>query len=149
MQTQATAAETRREFVTWLSALSLTGLARPLAADRAVEDEAEDAARAWLGIVDEGRYRQSWGETAPAFKDAIPQEQWLRALGSARSPLGSCVSRRRTARRLVDGVAGAPKGPYVVIQFTTEFRQRASAVETITPVLGADGRWRVSGYFIK
>lgn len=149
MQTQAPAAETRREFVTWLSALSLTGLARPLTADRAVEDEAEDAALAWLGVVDAGRYAQSWGDTAPAFKEAITRDQWLQALGSARAPLGSCLERRRTNRRLVDGVPGAPKGPYVVIQFTTEFRKRASAVETITPVRGADGRWRVSGYFIK
>ncbi len=148
MDTQV-AAQTRREFVTWLSALSLTGLARPLAADHAVEAEAEDAARAWLGVVDDGRYVQSWGEAAPAFKEAITQDQWLRALGSARSPLGSCVSRRLTARRLVDGLPGVPKGPYVVIQFTTEFQKRASAVETITPALGTDGRWHVSGYFIR
>ena len=149
MQTQAPSAQTRRNFVTWLSALSLTGLARPLAADRAVEDEAEAAARAWLEVVDEGRYVQSWGEAAPAFKEAITQDQWLQALASARSPLGDCVSRRRTARRLVDAVPGVPKGPYVVIQFTSEFRKRASAVETITPALGTDGRWHVSGYFIR
>jgi hypothetical protein len=149
MQMQSQATQTRRDFVTRLSALSLTRLARPLAADRAVEDEAEAAARAWLGVVDNGRYMQSWGEAAPAFKEAITQEQWLQALGSARSPLGYCVSRRCTTRRLVDAVPGVPKGPYVVIQFTTEFQKRASAIETITPALGTDGRWRVSGYFIK
>jgi hypothetical protein len=143
------AMQTRRNFVVWLSALSLVGLARPLAADRAAEDEAEDAARAWLAIVDQGRHAQSWDEAAPGFKAAVTKDQWLQALGSVRTPLGSCLSRKPLARRLVESLPGAPKGPYVVIQFTTEFQKKAGAVETITPALGADGRWRVSGYFIR
>ncbi len=148
MQLQATT-QTRRDFVTWLSALSLTGLARPLAADRAAEDQAEDEALAWLKIVDEGRFGQSWEEAAPVFKEAITKDQWLQALGAARSPLGTCLSRKRSARRLVESLPGAPKGPYVVIQFASAFQEKADAVETITPAWGADGRWRVAGYYIK
>jgi hypothetical protein len=148
MQMRATV-QTRRDFVTWLSALSLTGLARPLAADCASEDEAEDAAAAWLQVVDDGRYGQSWQEASPAFKEAITKEQWLQALGAARAPLGSCLSRKRVARRLVESLPGAPKGPYVVIQYASEFQKKTGAVETITPALGSDGRWRVAGYFIK
>jgi hypothetical protein len=37
----------------------------------------------------------------------------------------------------------------VVITFETAFENKASAVETVTPMLEKDGKWRVSGYFIK
>jgi hypothetical protein len=44
---------------------------------------------------------------------------------------------------------GAPDGEYVVIKYNTSFANKASAVETISPMLDKDGTWRVSGYFIK
>jgi hypothetical protein len=44
---------------------------------------------------------------------------------------------------------GAFDGEYVVIQFETSFENKKSAVETVTPMKDKDGRWRVSGYFIK
>ncbi|HWN92533.1 MAG TPA: DUF4019 domain-containing protein, partial [Verrucomicrobiae bacterium] len=44
---------------------------------------------------------------------------------------------------------GAPDGEYVVIQYETAFENKASAVETITPMLDKDGSWRISGYYIK
>jgi len=37
----------------------------------------------------------------------------------------------------------------VVIQFDSSFEHKQTAVETVTPMLDTDGKWRVSGYFIK
>jgi hypothetical protein len=42
-----------------------------------------------------------------------------------------------------------PDGKYVVIQYDSVFEQKASAVETVTPMLDSDGAWRVSGYFVQ
>jgi hypothetical protein len=36
-----------------------------------------------------------------------------------------------------------------VIQFDTSFKNKKSAIETVTAMLDKDGKWRVSGYFIK
>jgi len=141
--------QTRRDFVTWLSALSLVGLARPLAADDRAEEAATTAARWWLDHVDGGRYATSWDEAAPVFKDVVTREQWDQAVQSVRTPLGRCLSRRLRSRRLVDSLSGAPKGPYAVLQFQTDFEWKGDVVETITPALGRDGRWRVASYFIK
>ncbi len=141
--------QTRRHFVVWLSAISLVGLSRPLAADAGAEEAAEDAARKWLAVVDEGRYAASWEEAASVFQNAITKEQWQKALESVRAPLGKCLSRRLLSRKFVESLPGAPKGPYVVIQFSTEFENKKDAVETVTPIRSADGSWRVSGYFIK
>jgi len=44
---------------------------------------------------------------------------------------------------------GAPDGKYVAIQYEAVFEEKASGVETITPMLDPDGVWRVSGYFIR
>ena len=68
---------------------------------------------------------------------------------AVRAPLGRCLSRTLLNRRLVESLPGAPKGPYVVIRFDSVFERQREAVETITPVRGADGVWRVAGYFIK
>jgi hypothetical protein len=44
---------------------------------------------------------------------------------------------------------GAPDGKYVVVQFDTSFQRKKSALETVTPMMEKDGKWRVSGYYIK
>jgi hypothetical protein len=36
-----------------------------------------------------------------------------------------------------------------VIQYESSFEHKASAIETVTPMLGDDGQWRVSGYYIR
>ena len=59
---------------------------------------------------------------------------------------------RDFARRLrywLLSLPGAPDGEYVVIQYATTFENKKSAIETITPMLDGDGKWRVSGYYIK
>jgi hypothetical protein len=44
---------------------------------------------------------------------------------------------------------GAPDGEYVVLQYDTSFEHKKTAIETVTPVMDKDGKWRVSGYYIK
>jgi uncharacterized protein DUF4019 len=139
---------TRREFVAWLSALSLAGLARPLKADEGAEEAAAAAARDWLDLVDEGRYTCGWDAAAPAFKRMMTREEWDRAVHSVRAPLGRCVSRRLKSHQLVDSFPGGPSGPYVVLRFETDFENRRGAVETVTPARGKDESWRVAGYYI-
>jgi len=139
---------TRREFVAWLSALSLAGLARPLKADEGAEEAAAASAREWLDLVDEGRYSCGWDAAAPAFKKTMTREQWDRAVHSVREPLGRCVSRTLKSHQLVDSFPGGPSGPYVVLRFETEFENRRGAVETVTPARGGDASWRVAGYYI-
>ncbi len=140
---------TRREFVAWLSALSLAGLGRPLGADEEAEDQAAAAARDWLVLVDRGCSSTSWEKAAPIFRMAVTPEQWDEAVRSVRTPLGRCLSRALRSHTLVEAFPGAPKGPYVVLKFDAEFEDGARAVETVTPVLGADERWRVASYFIE
>lgn len=113
------------------------------------EKAAVGAAEKWLGMVDAGKYAESWKEAAELFRNAVKQEQWKQSLQAARKPLGKLLTRKLKSKAYSTTLPGAPDGEYVVIQFETSFEHKASAVETVTPMLDKDGRWRVSGYYIK
>ena len=130
----------------WSILAFLSGLA--WAADKP-EDAAQTAAESWLQLVDEGQYDASWDRAARLFKGAVTKEQWRQACSGVREPLGKVKSRKVKSREYTEKVPGAPDGKYVVVQFDSVFENKAAAVETVTPMLDADGAWRVSGYFIK
>lgn len=113
------------------------------------EKAALECAEKWLAIVDQGEYDKSWEEAAGLFKQVIPVEQWRNQMKVFRGGLGKLVSRTLKSKQYTTSAPGAPDGQYVIIQYDTSFEKKASAVETITPMLDADGTWRVSGYFIK
>ncbi len=113
------------------------------------EKAAVAAAEAWLSLVDGGKYGKSWMEAASYFQGAITKDQWEHAIRAARNPLGKNLSRELMSKSCRTSLPGVPDGKYVVIQFRTSFEHKKSAVETITPMMGKDGRWRVSGYYVK
>ncbi len=113
------------------------------------EKVAVSSAEKWLGMVDQGRYAESWKEAAEFFRNAVTKEQWEQSLRAVRKPLGKVVSRKIESATYSTSLPGAPDGEYVVIQFQTSFENKKSAIETVTPMLDKDGSWRVSGYYIK
>jgi len=115
----------------------------------APEDAAQAAAESWLKLVDAEQYGESWEQAAALFKGAVTREQWVQAAAGVRGPLGKLTSRKISSRKYTEQLPGAPDGKYVVLQFDAVYENRASAVETVTPMLDEDGVWRVSGYFIK
>ena len=118
-------------------------------ADEAKEAAALEAAKAWLSLVDNGHYDESWETAAAYFKGAITKENWQQTVKAVRKPLGALVSRDIKSKTYAQFLPGAPDGEYVVIQFNTSFGKKKSAVETVTPMLDTDDIWRVSGYYIK
>ena len=130
-------------------ALACALVAAPVRAAETPEDLAQKAAESWLKLVDAGKYEESWTAAARLFKGAVTKEQWQQAASGVRKPLGKVISRKVKSRQMADKLPGAPDGKYVVIQYDTIFAAKAAAVETVTPMLDADGAWRVSGYFIK
>jgi len=113
------------------------------------EDAAVKAAKEWLALVDAGEYEESWQEAAAYFRRAVTKDEWVASLGAVRAPLGETASRGFKGATYTTTLPGAPDGEYVVIQFDTAFANKGSAVETVTPMKDEDGRWRVSGYFIR
>ena len=113
------------------------------------EEEAQKAAEQWLALADTGDFSGSWNTAAGYFKAAVSSEQWQQSLNAVRKPLGDLVSRKLKNATYTRTLPGAPDGEYVVLQFETSFANKKTAVETVTPMLDKDGKWRVSGYYIK
>jgi hypothetical protein len=130
----------------WLAAAPL---ARSAGDSAAAEAAAVQAAEQWLALVDAAEYDRSWTSAAAYFKAAITGDKWNQTLAAFRGPLGRVLSRERAEAAYATTLPGAPDGEYVVVQFKTSFENKKSAVETVTPMLENDGRWRVSGYYIK
>jgi Protein of unknown function (DUF4019) len=113
------------------------------------EKQAIAAAKSWLAGVDDGKYADGWESASDLLKTAVTKADFEKALAAARKPLGAVKERRVKSREYQSSLPGAPDGEYVVIQFQTSFENKKSATETITPMLGKDHIWRVSGYYIK
>jgi hypothetical protein len=120
-----------------------------LDADSSAEDEAVKAAQLWLDSVDAGNYDASWQDGSQYFKNAITKEKWSSTMNAIRTPLGKLIKRKLKTKGYTKTLPGAPDGEYVVILYETSFENKESAVETITPMLDEDGKWRVSGYYIR
>jgi hypothetical protein len=140
-------ASIRTKFVSAL--LVLLSFCAFAAAQAKPEQLAQTSAESWLALTDSGKYAQSWDEAAQFFKAAITRDKWQDALHAVRDPLGKVVSRKFKSANYTKSLPGAPDGEYVVIQYDTSFEHKQTALETITPMLDKDGKWRVSGYFIK
>ena len=113
------------------------------------EAAAAIAAEKWLGIMDGEKYAESWKEASDLFRNLIKQEQWEQSARAARKTLGRVLSRQIATKTYATSLPGAPDEEYVIIQFESSFENKKLAVETVTPMLEKDGKWRVSGYYIE
>jgi hypothetical protein len=113
------------------------------------EKAAVSAAEEWLTMVDQGKYQESWKEAAQYFKNAVTEQQWEQSLQAVRKPLGKLIYRNVKSKIYKTSLPGAPEGEYVVIRFETSFENKKSAMETVTPMMDTDAKWRVSGYYIR
>jgi hypothetical protein len=123
-----------------------TDTAQPEAA--AQKTAAQKSAEQWLALVDAGSFAESWKTAAGYFQTVVPQDQWEHTIAAVRRPLGDLVSRKLKSAHYTKSLPGAADGEYVVLQFDTSFTNKKTAVETVTPMLDADGTWKVSGYYI-
>lgn len=119
------------------------------AADTDAVIRAEASAKAWLALVDAAKYAESWGNAAALFKGAVKEAEWEKAVQSVRAPLGALKSRKLKSATFARSLPGAPDGEYVILQYYAEFEHKEAAIETVTPMLEADGSWKVSGYYVK
>src|SRR5712691_1700414 len=114
-----------RKLMEWFLFLLAIFLIGPLAhaADDSVP-QATQAAGAWLKLVDQGSYGQSWKDASSLFKSHVEETQWETAAAKARGPLGSVISRKVKRARYETSLPGAPDGEYVVIQYQSSFEHK-------------------------
>ena len=138
-----------RRIVSLIAVFMIVAGVGSVAAESGKEKAAVVAAEKWVSLVDQGKYAESWNEAAEYFRNAVKPEQWEQAVQGVRKPLGKLVSRKVMRTTYKTALPGAPDGEYFLIEFETSFDNKKTAIETVTPMMDKDGKWRVSGYYIK
>ena len=109
----------------------------------------EGAARDWLKLVDSGNYAQSWDDTGNVLKATVARDQWQELLSRNRGPLGALISRKLTSAEYTTQLPRALMGSMSCFRSESSFEHKSSALETVTPALDKDGKWRVCLYIVK
>jgi hypothetical protein len=112
------------------------------------ESAAMDQAKAWLVLVDSEEYETSWREASDFLKENVAEQKWVETLMAARKPMGSVISRKVKSTQFRTMMPQALKGKYLIIDYQTLFSNKRSMVESITQMMGKDGKWRVAGYHL-
>ena len=107
------------------------------------------SAKTWLSLIDADKIESAWESSGLALKKAGPKGKVVAQLRGVRKKAGKFVSRTIINKQLVHDLPGAPHGDYVVIQYKTKFATKGDSVETVAASKEKDGKWRVSGYFVK
>lgn len=125
--------------------------AKPTAEDKTTSPQqiAQEAAKIWLVEVDGDQYGKSWDRAASLFQSEITREKWETSMIRIRGLLGSAEKRKLVSASAKHSLPGMPDGDYVVLTWSTQFEHKARALEVITAMKEADGKWKVVGYVIK
>lgn len=113
------------------------------------ENQALKAAEQFLAFVDAGQYQNSYAATSTLFRSQVSQKEWVAKVAGTRPNFGAVISRQLQKAKYLTSVPGAPDGQYFVFVFRTSFKHKKRARELVTTNKDKDGRWRVSGYFIR
>lgn len=109
---------------------------------------AQAAATAWLRLVDRGQLGESWDSAAILVHRGVTRPAWVAAVRTARGRLEPLGPRTLLSASYQTELPSSPPGEYVVLQYRTKAGS-GTVVETVTPMKEPDGRWRVSGYYIR
>lgn len=109
----------------------------------------QEAAVAWLDLLDSGQYSTSWDQAAVQLQHEVPRAVWEARVRAQRAPLGAVVARRLKWASYTETLPDLPVGQSVVLEYETRFENKVSAVETVMPVKDARGIWKVGAYSIR
>ena len=134
-------------FVT-AAALVAAPIVQAIPAQAVAETDATRVARAWLMLVDQQAWVESWQASGDAFRARLTADQWAQMMQAVRVPLGAANNRQLLAVRENVTPPNAPPGNYQLLQFKTDFAQKPGGFEIVALVQQGDA-WKVVGYFIR
>jgi DNA-binding CsgD family transcriptional regulator len=105
-----------------------------------VNPEVVNAARAFLAMIEQKRWEDSYAATGTAFRKLNTLQVWTQVSQEVHARYGATVSRTLLSQQNLP----APPAGYEVVKFRTVYANKAQAVETVT-LDREDGKWVVVG----
>lgn len=106
----------------------------------AVNPEVVNAARAFLSLIEQKRWEDSYAATGTAFRKLNTLAVWTQVSEEVHARYGAAVSRTLLSQQNLP----APPAGYEVVKFRTVYANKQQAVETVT-LDREDGKWVVVG----
>jgi hypothetical protein len=132
-----------------LAAACLLASPTGLPAQDSPQEEALEAARSWVALVDSEEYRESWDEAARSFQASVTPEAWSAQLSAGRAQVGAVEERGDPRVEAMVDPPGAPPGEYVQVIFRSRYSGAGYLMENVVLTREEDRGWRVVGYFIQ
>ncbi|MCK5843894.1 MAG: DUF4019 domain-containing protein, partial [Victivallales bacterium] len=111
--------------------------------------KALEATKSWLALLDFAKFADTWKTADDYFKTRVSKKQWTAQMPALAGKLGEMGSRKLRSVMFTDKLPGLPGRVAFILRYSTSYERKPQSVETVVPILGIDGKWRVSGYFIK
>lgn len=112
-------------------------------------EKVESSARSWLGLIDSGKYKESWENSSALFKLKTSESEWIKLITAIRASRGAMSARYIATAASGKSLSGFPDGEYVVLQFYTTFPEKGLAFETVTLAKTQNETWQVAEYSLK
>ncbi|MDN2710182.1 MULTISPECIES: DUF4019 domain-containing protein [unclassified Janthinobacterium] len=129
-------------------AAALFGAQPAMAQESSEVAAAKVAANSWLKRMDAGDDAGTWDSSAASLRSEMSKSGWKMLITAVHWPLGEFKSRKLKSAALQKAPAGKPGPDKVVIDYVSQYENKADVRETITTVLEKDASWKVSGYNI-
>lgn len=137
------------EGLTLIACLLVSAGAPAAQSTEASEAAAQQAADAWLKVIDAGNLGKAWDQASTMFRTVVPRRDFEKKMKAARAPLGKFVFRKLSGKRLTHELPGGPGGTYVILEYGAQFQKKERAVETVTMMLDTGGKFRGAGYDVR
>lgn len=113
------------------------------ASDQPVNAEVVEAARAFLSLIEQKRWEDSYAATGSSFRKLNTLQVWTQVSQEVHARYGATISRTLISHENLP----APPAGYEVVKFRTVYANKQQAVETVT-LDREDGKWVVAGVTI-
>lgn len=114
--------------------------------DNRTNESPQSAAEAFLSLIDQDKYQESWAEASTWLRSNSSAIEWAEHAGRYRKPLGVVSHRAFNSVELEDALEDMPEGDYAFVFFDTTLENSGTASEMVGLVLEDDSTWRVIGY---
>jgi len=111
-------------------------------------EQAKPAAVEFLGLIDGGKYVESWESSAGLMRDKVTRNDWVDKLNKARNLSGDLVQRVQKSASYATEAKDSPEGEYIMLIYESDFQRAEDVSEYVTLMLEGD-EWKVAGYFMQ
>lgn len=119
------------------------------AAEAAADPKADQAARAWLALIDQGKYATAWDQAGGLLRKNIAKAEFEKRLAKVAEATGPATERKFMRAMELKNPPGNPPGQYLVLLYAPLFVKQPKLLEQVALEQDAQGAWKVVGYYLK